>query len=141
MYLLFVSSVLALTAIFKLLSVLSESQVLSAPYPFLPFISTRVALFIIALFELSFAYLICRWRSNVLGVFIAAWVGGVFFAFQALQHFMSIPEPCNCLGFVGDWLGLSHSAVNLALFLTRTVIAVPSLVLLCVMIISNAKVP
>lgn len=112
---LFVFSALAiflLSGVFKVLSVLGKSDYLVEPAPLFPELSWRELLVVATVVELACVTYILKHGRKIHSAFAILWLSTLLMLFRTALHAIGYKSPCHCLGYLGDWLGLSPAVLD-----------------------------
>lgn len=102
-----------LTGVFKVWTVVQELPYLSHSAPILPEFTWRQLLLGGAVLEIGCAAYILRHRaSQKAGLHATLWLALTLCIFRATLRLIGYTGPCNCLGYIGDGLGLSQQAAS-----------------------------
>ena len=117
-FLLCAAVIFCATGILKLFSILQDLQVLARPDPLLLFLTQRQTLFCAGVIELYVArrILFSKAASSRSQVAAVAWLSSLLACYRFGLWFTGYRGECNCLGHVGDWLHLSHTAMAVLLW-------------------------
>jgi hypothetical protein len=118
------AAILLVAAAFKLNSALYEIRLLGVANPLLDFLSNRQVLVVAAVVEIAVAWVLLSAQSNRSRAFYLSWIVAVFISYRGGLWLIRAPEPCGCLGSIGQWLGISDAATNMLSLITLSVLAV-----------------
>lgn len=104
--------ILMLTGVLKLMSAPQNLDYLAAPAPVFPELTWRQLLFITGVLELTCAIYVLRHLTKRASLFLILWLSSILLLFKISLFMISYTGPCNCMGFIGDWLGLSQAALD-----------------------------
>ncbi len=107
------SALLCLTALAKLFSVFSSSMPLfNEPNPIFSFFAIRTVLVFAAVLELSVAVIIAFSKSELLSYGFILWLSTLFVLYRFGLNLIHYRRPCDCLGGIGQWLGISNRLLS-----------------------------
>jgi hypothetical protein len=76
-------------------------------------IPTRTVILAISLIELTVCFVLLGSGSSRRKSLAVIFIAGNFFLYRLCYLILDPPEPCHCLGTLGDWTGMSAETVNL----------------------------
>lgn len=107
-----VSFLLVLTAVAKLIAILEHKQFLMLPDAVFSTLTTRDSLAIAAVLELVVAVFVFLKAKHLSAMVACSWLVSVFVCYRMLAKAFFYSKPCNCLGGVLDWTGISRRVLD-----------------------------
>ncbi len=111
-YFIFIRITLLFCAAGKMISVLSNSPLLSRNDPLFEFFTLRHVFFIAVLLECAVAYFLWTVKTVCDRAILVLWLSGLFLSYRLGLLLIGYTGPCQCLGYWSDNIGLSHKTVS-----------------------------
>lgn len=104
--------VLFTSAVAKLVTAGGSNPLLEMSDPVL-LIPTRQMLILVSVVEICVCWQVLSRRTRqFLKAVSISWLGWCFLSYKALLWFREPDRPCNCLGWLGRWLGISEELIS-----------------------------
>lgn len=104
---------LAITALFKLVTIAHPILLLDQPDPVLMFLPRWWVLLLASILEIGVAYAIglCRRDTETFAILCLLCVS--FWIYRLILFCLNYQEPCFCLGRLGDWINVKQPMIDL----------------------------
>src|SRR6266850_3947712 len=105
-------AILIIAALLKLASVFTRRSYLDAPAPLFTSLSWREMLLIATLLEATTVVFVFCNRNGRFALLSILWLSTTFAVFRGALWLIGYHGPCNCLGYLGEWLSISKSVLD-----------------------------